>query len=133
MTLIRGSYSGNLRCELSHPSNTTIKTDAPKDNHGEGMFFSPTDLLAASLGSCILTIIGIRARDKGIEIGNPEFTIQKTMSSNPRKVGKVGVHIKFSVELSKEDKEYLEHEGRNCPVALSLSSSLIQEIIFEYA
>ena len=133
MTQINGKYNGNLRCELSHPSNSIIRTDAPKDNQGEGMFFSPSDLLAASLVSCMITIIGIRARDKEIEIGEPEFSVIKKMASNPRKMARLEVKIRFQVEINAKDREYLEYEGKNCPVALSLSDSIDQRVSFEYA
>lgn len=133
MTQINGKYNGNLRCELSHPSKSIIQTDAPKDNRGEGKFFSPTDLLAASLVSCILTIMAIRARDKGIEIGNPDFSISKKMASNPRRIAQLDVIIKLPGSISEKDREYLEEEGRNCPVALSLASSIEQRLTFEYA
>ena len=133
MTKINGTYNGNLRCELSHPSNTIIHTDAPKDNRGEGKFFSPTDLLAASLASCILTIVGIRARDKGIDIGNPSFQVNKAMASNPRMVAKLKVEIIYDVPIPLEERAYLEEEGRNCPVALSLAESIQQELSFQYA
>lgn len=133
MTHITGRYNGNLRCELFHPSETKLSTDAPKDNRGEGKFFSPTDLLAAALGSCMLTIIGIRARDKGIEIGHPNFHIVKTMASNPRRISEIELLIIFHEPISIQDREYLEEEGRNCPVALSISKEINQKISFEYA
>lgn len=133
MSTINGSYLGNLRCELDHPSGSQINTDAPKDNRGEGKFFSPTDLLASALGSCMLTIIGIRARDKQIEIGKPDFEIEKIMSSNPRKVSKIVVNIRFKEEIREADRSYLETEAKACPVALSINPSIEQEIIFEYA
>lgn len=133
MNRIKGKYLDDLRCEMEHPSSTTILTDAPKDNRGEGKFYSPTDLVAAALGSCMLTIIGIRARDKGINIGKPSFEIAKHMQSDPRKISKIEVDIRFNVSINKADREYLENEARNCPVALSLSESTRQEISFQYA
>ncbi|MAY83274.1 MAG: osmotically inducible protein OsmC [Flavobacteriales bacterium] len=133
MNQIQGKYIDNLRCEMVHPSSTVIRTDAPKDNRGEGKFFSPTDLVAAALGSCMLTIIGIRARDKGINIGNPDFEIVKHMQSNPRKISKIEVKIKFFSELNEDERAYLENEGRKCPVALSISEEIEQDISFEYA
>lgn len=133
MTFIKGQYQGNLRCELSHPSDTIIQTDAPKDNRGEGKYFSPTDLLAASLVSCMLTILAIRARDRSIEIGKPKFEVEKIMGSNPRRISGLKIKINFFVEVSLNDRSYLENEARNCPVALSISDSIDQQISFEYA
>ena len=132
MNRIQGKYLENLRCEMEHPSSTVILTDAPKDNRGEGKFYSPTDLVAAALGSCMLTIIGIRARDKNIVIGKPDFEITKHMGSNPRKISKIEIRIVFKEMIDKMDREYLENEARNCPVALSISESIEQEISFQY-
>ena len=103
MNSIQGKYLDNLRCEMTHPSSTTLLTDAPKDNRGEGKFYSPTDLLAAGLGSCMLTIIGIRARDKGIHIGKPTFEISKHMQSDPRKISKIEVDIFFNEAIEPYD------------------------------
>jgi uncharacterized OsmC-like protein len=133
MNRIQGKYLDNLRCEMEHPSSTVILTDAPKDNRGEGKFYSPTDLVAAALGSCMLTIIGIRARDKGIRIGKPEFEIIKHMRSNPRRIGKLVVNIRFQEAIEQADRDYLEKEAKNCPVALSISESIQQVITFQYA
>jgi len=133
MIKIQGNYQGNLRCELAHPSTVIIQTDAPKDNQGEGKFFSPTDLVASALGSCMLTIIAIRARTKGIEIGHPQLFIEKEMQAAPRKINRVKIEIAFQEHISIEQRKYLENEAKNCPVALSLSASLEQEIIFRYA
>lgn len=131
---ISAHYSGNLRCELQHNSSKSIiSTDAPKDNKGKGERFSPTDLLAASLGSCMLTIIAIRAAEKNIEIGNPSFSIAKVMNLKPRKVKLIKVEIEFQVPLNKKEREYLETEAKSCPVALSLSKETEQQIIFTYS
>jgi len=132
MIKIQGKYLEKLRCELTHPSSTEIRTDAPKDNQGEGMFFSPTDLIAAALGSCMLTIIAIRARDKRIEIGKPNFEIDKHMQSSPRMIERIQIKIRLDVQIEEKDRIYLEKEARNCPVALSLSENIIQDISFEY-
>ncbi len=83
---IKGKYVGDLRCMLTHQTGEKIKTDAPLDNHGKGEAFSPTDLVAAALGSCMITIIAIRANTKGIEIGQPSYRIEKEMQSSPRTI-----------------------------------------------
>lgn len=133
-TEIKGNYCGKLRCKLEHKgSGSIIYTDAPIDNHGKGENFSPTDLVAAGLGSCMLTIIGIRAQSKSIEIGTPFFTVKKSMRSNPRAINKLEVEICFDVAIEKGNRDYLEKEAKNCPVALSLSKELVQEVSFKYA
>jgi uncharacterized OsmC-like protein len=130
---ITGHYQGSLRCSLRHEkSGTHIQTDAPTDNNGKGELFSPTDLVAAALASCMLTIIGIRAQKKQIEIGNPSFSVNKVMDVTPRKIGRLEIIISFNTPISEEDRSYLENEALNCPVALSLSSELRQEVRFIY-
>ena len=133
-TKILGKYNDNLRCLLEHEgSGQELITDAPKDNNGKGESYSPTDLLAAGLGSCMLTIIAIRARKRKIEIGQPTFRVLKTMKSSPREISLLEVEITFNLDMNDEDKNYLEHEARNCPVALSLNKDIQQEIKFVYA
>jgi uncharacterized OsmC-like protein len=133
MTSILGEYQGNLRTSLTHKSsNSQLITDAPLDNHGKGEFFSPTDLLAAALGSCMVTIMGIRANTKNISLEPFQFQIKKIMQSNPRKVGRVEIEIICSKDILLEDRAYLEKEARECPVALSLSKDLEQRITFSY-
>ena len=133
MTTILGEYKGNLRTELTHKSsNTKLITDAPLDNQGKGESFSPTDLLAAALGCCMVTIMGIRANSKSITLKPFHFQINKIMNSNPRKVGVVEVEIICSKEISIEDRNYLEKEAKECPVALSLSNELEQKVTFSY-
>ncbi|MEX2379483.1 MAG: OsmC family protein [Vicingaceae bacterium] len=133
MNKYNGSYIGNLRCKVEHlASACRIETDAPKDNQGKGELFSPTDLLAASLGTCMLTIIAIRAKTKKIDLGNVDFKIEKVMHSSPRKVASIRLKIKMSSILTVEQRSYLESEGLNCPVALSLHPDIKQEVNFEY-
>lgn len=134
MFTINGKYKGDLRNELIHvKSSTQIQTDAPTDNNGKGESFSPTDLVAAALASCMLTIIGIRARTKNIEIGSPSYTVIKKMDSNPRKIREIEIEFTFNSPIELKDREYLEHEGRNCPVALSLHQDIVQNVKFIYA
>lgn len=133
MNMFNGSYQGNLRCRIEHTaSGTTINTDAPKDNHGKGEMFSPTDLLATALGSCMVTIIAIRANTKKIDLGTVNFEIEKVMQSSPRKVSEIRLTIKMSKTLSLKERVYLEKEGLSCPVALSLHPELKQQVVFEY-
>ena len=130
---VKGKYEGQLRCSLVHNgSQSLINTDAPIDNNGKGESFSPTDLVAAALGSCMLTIIGIRANSKRIEIGNPEFSILKIMGESPRKIEEIQLEINLPDSITQKDRVYLEKEGLNCPVALSLNKDLKQNVSFKY-
>lgn len=131
---IKGNYVGDLRCQLIHePSSMVINTDAPLDNLGKGETFSPTDLVAAALGSCMLTIIAIRAKARNIEIACPNLSIEKHMDLAPRKISHIKIIIQFKTPIDERDRSYLEKEARNCPVALSLNSDLNQEVIFKYS
>lgn len=134
METARTIYSGNLRTEAMHiGSGVTITTDAPVDNQGKGEFFSPTDLVAASLASCMLTIIGIAARTHGFSIDGTEAAITKIMLSNPRRIGEVKVEFNFpDISYTDKQKEIIERAGRSCPVALSLHPDLKQNISFNF-
>lgn len=127
-------YSGGLRCRLKHgPSGSMVETDAPKDNAGKGEAFSPTDLLAASLVSCALTTIAIKAPGEGIEFGSADAHIEKIMSdSAPRRVARLVAELHLPAALPSADREKLEAIGRGCPVALSLSSEIEVELRFIY-
>lgn len=129
---IKGKYAGELRYILTHQTGEKIQTDAPLDNHGKGEAFSPTDLVAAALGSCMLTIIAIRAETKSIKIGNPSFSILKEMDTTPRRIKEIQVEISLPKELNNAEKNYLETEARKCPVALSINSKIEQNITFTY-
>ncbi len=127
-------YKGNLRTEATHlKSNTSIITDAPTDNEGKGEAFSPTDLVATALGSCMLTIMGIKARNSKIDIEGIEVKITKIMTSNPRKIGEVIVEFNFNGKLYTEKEQLiLERAARTCPVALSLNEDIKQTINFNF-
>lgn len=127
-------YLGDLSTEATHiKSSSTIRTDAPTDNNGLGRTFSPTDLLATSLASCMLTIMGIRANESQLNIKGSKASVAKTMSSKPRKVSGIQIHLEIRDSgLTKTQKRVLEKAALNCPVALSLSKSLKQEITFSY-
>jgi len=129
---IKGQYENNFSCSLIHDSGEKIYTDAPKDNNGNGKAFSPTDLVAAALASCIMTIIAIRANAKKISIGQPTFTIEKIMKTSPRMIQEIKIEISFSVPLTKNDQKYLESEARKCPVGFSLNPEINQNVEFKY-
>jgi putative redox protein len=134
MTTITTVYEGNLRTTAQHIiSGDKIITDAPTDNQGRGEAFSPTDLLAASLGSCMLTIMGIAARNHEFSIDGTSIDITKIMSVNPRKVSEVIVELHFpSNSYSDSQKRILEKAATTCPVALSLHPDINQNIVFNW-
>lgn len=130
---IRGEYVGGLGMELGHgPSGTTIRTAAPVDNQGDGSSFSPTDLLAAALGSCMVTTMAIVARREGIPFEGASFRLEKHMRSDPRRVAAVPVWVRMPGGLTAEQRERLEQIARGCPVAKSLSPEVEQAVEFEY-
>lgn len=128
------TYNGALRTSCVHiRSNNSIITDAPVDNNGKGEAFSPTDLVATALASCMLTIMGIKADSKGIVLDGTRAEIVKTMSAAPRKISAIKVDIHFSkFDCSDEDKKMLEKAALACPVAKSLHSDLAQEVTFHW-
>ena len=128
-------YNGELRTTATHlQSGTVIETDAPKDNHGMGERFSPTDLVATALGSCMMSIIGIAARTHHIRIEDSECTIEKIMVPQPRKIGEIVVHLYMKGQESFSDKEkaILEHAALTCPVYLSLHPDLKKTVTFHW-
>ncbi|MGB3948223.1 MAG: OsmC family protein [Bacteroidia bacterium] len=127
-------YSGNLRTEAVHlKSGNKIITDAPPDNNGKGEAFSPTDLLATSLGCCMLTIMGIVAERNAINIDGTSIEITKIMEANPRRVGEIIVEFTMPKNnYSDKEKTLLENAAHTCPVAKSLSAELKQTVIFNY-
>lgn len=131
MITIRTTYLGELRTKAIHlVSGNEILTDAPKDNHGKGEAFSPTDLLAASLGSCAISIVGIAARTHGFSVDGTNLEITKVMASNPRRVAEVHVALHFPPNnYTDKEKKIIEHAVHTCPVSLSLHPELKQ--IFE--
>lgn len=134
METIRTIYKGNLRTEASHvKSGQVIITDAPVDNQGKGEAFSPTDLLSASLGSCMLTVMGIAARTHHIDMDGTTISITKLMVSNPRKVSEIIIEFKIpGKNYSDKEKIILEKAALSCPVALSLHPDIKQTIHFSY-
>ena len=128
------TYLGNLRTEAVHlQSGTTIITDAPTDNNGKGEAFSPTDLLSTSLGSCMLTIMGIVAERNSINIEGTTIDITKIMEANPRRVGEIIIEFYMPPNnYTDKEKQLLENAARTCPVAQSLKQELQQTVIFNY-
>ena len=135
MATATGTYLGDLRVELRHEqSGATIMTDAPVDNHGKGEAFSPTDLLAAALGSCMLTIMGISAPAYGYELEGTTVDIEKIMGANPRRVAEIKITFNFPKgnNYTEQQKRVIEAAARTCPVANSLHPDLKKTIVFNY-
>ena len=134
MATIETVYEGNLRTRAKHlGSGSETITDAPIDNQGKGEAFSPTDLLSAALGSCMLTIMGIAANTHHIDMDQTRIRITKIMASNPRRVAEVQIEFDMpSKGYSEKEKAILEHAARTCPVALSVHPDLIQTITFNW-
>ena len=134
MVTIKTTYLGDLSTENIHvQSGAKIITDAPCDNRGKGQSFSPTDLLATSLGNCIMTIMGINAMDNGIDIVGTQLEITKIMASDPRRVAEVVVEFFFPKKnYTDEEKQLIESVAGKSPVPLSLHSDLIQTIKFNW-
>ncbi len=128
------TYEGNLRTEVRHTENgAVIQTDAPKDNHGKGELFSPTDLLAAALGSCVVTVMGIVAEKLKIDLKGLRGEVEKEMARSPsRKVGKIVVHIYCPSLFDAAITSRLEQAGIGCPVHQSLHPDVQQQIIFHW-
>lgn len=128
------TYLGDLRCEATHTrSGDRFVTDAPTDNHGKGEAFSPTDLLCASLATCIITTMAIHAPNKGITFPACEARVVKHMASDPRRVARVEVFLTMEGSgLDQRQRTILENIGHTCPVARSLHPDLVQELHFEY-
>ena len=131
---IENKYVGELRTESTHlKSSNVIITDAPKDNNGNGNAFSPTDLVASALCSCMTTVMGICANKNQFDLPNSTAHITKVMSSHPRRISKIIIEINFdSNNLSEKNIEKLIAVAKGCPVAQSLSSDLIQEVRFNF-
>ncbi|QGY43818.1 OsmC family peroxiredoxin [Maribellus comscasis] len=134
MATIKTVYLGELRTENIHlQSGNTVITDAPTDNRGKGEYFSPTDLLATALGSCIMTIMGIKARDNNIDLKGTTVDVTKIMASEPRRVAEVIVDFYFPKKnYSDEEKRIIESVAGTSPVPLSLHPYLNQIIKFNW-
>ena len=132
MVRIEASYDGNLRCKATHmPSGNQLITDAPVDNNGKGESFSPTDLLATSMLTCIMTIVAIRADSKGIDVSGMSGSVEKTMAAKPRRVAKLEVVVNLPDGLDLDDRSWLITEGCNCPVCVSVSESIEVDVTFQ--
>lgn len=127
-------YEGNLRTRLTHLySGTEVLNDAPIDNQGLAQAFSPTDMVATALGSCMITLMGIKARDMNLDLTGTEAEITKVMASDPRRISEVQVVLKFPKNtFSDKEKTILENTARTCPVAKSIHPDILQNVTFKW-
>lgn len=128
-------YEGNLRTKATHlQSGNSILTDAPVDNEGKGEYFSPTDLVATALASCMATIMGIYAKNNQLYIEQTKFEITKIMATEPRRISEVqiNVYVSSSSNLDEGTRKKLIHVALNCPVAKSLNAEIQQNVKFYF-
>jgi putative redox protein len=131
---ITGTYTGNLNTEIVHgPSGARLATAAPADNQGDGSSFSPTDLVASALGSCMLTILGILARREGIALEGATFRVEKHMQAQPRRIAALPVTLYLPAGLDAAQKAKLERGALTCPVHRSLLAEIDAPVTFVYA
>lgn len=135
------AYLGELRCSATHgPSGMRLETDAPLDNKGRGEAFSPTDLLATALGTCMLTTMGIRAQERGWSLEGTRLSVEKHMTQAlPRRIAKLDVRIELPggvpgiAQLSAADRAFLEHTAHHCPVRISILEAIEVPVHFDWA
>ena len=123
-----------MRSTATHVrSGTVITIDAPVDNHGKGESFSPTDLVATALGSCMMTIVGIAAQRDNFNVDGTKLSITKVMANNPRRIAEIIIDLDFPKNnYSEKEKTIIEHAARTCPVALSLHPDVKQTLSFNF-
>ena len=134
MVRIDVAYQGGLRCQATHgPSGQTLITDAPADNHGKGESFSPTDLVATALGTCIATIMGIVAEREKIDLTGLRITVQKEMSAEPpRRIARLVTRIEMPKGLTEQQRAKLEKTAHTCPVHQTLQGKVDMPVEFVY-
>lgn len=127
------TYLGDLRTTSTHlQSGTEILTDAPTDNHGKGEAFSPTDLVANALGSCMVSIMAIKSKDLDLDLKGSTVEMTKVMQAEPRKIAKIVIVLNMSIATTDKNKTILERAAMTCPVFLSLNTDIEKEISFNW-
>ncbi|NHM07770.1 OsmC family protein [Flavobacterium sp. CYK-4] len=127
------TYLGDLRTTSVHlQSGTEILSDAPTDNHGKGEAFSPTDLVANALGSCMISIMAIKSKELNVDLVGSTIEITKIMQSEPRKIAKIIVVLNMSIATDDKTKTILERVAMNCPVLLSLHPDIEKDVTFHW-
>jgi putative redox protein len=133
MVTITARYDGDLSATATHgPSSATLRTDAPKDNEGLGRTFSPTDLVATALATCVLTTMAIVARRHQLELRGATATVEKVMNPSPRRIGKLPVIVTVPGSFTPEQKQVLEAAAHACPVHKSLHPDIESPIAFRW-
>ncbi len=133
MAKIETIWMGDQRSEVTHTqSGTKIITDAPTDNKGRGEYFSPTDLVAAALGSCIMTMMDAYAVERGLDLKGTRLVTDKIMSADPRRIGEIKIDIYFNGDFTEKQKISLKRVADTCPVGKSLHPELKQTITFHF-
>lgn len=128
-------YEGNLRTVCSHEkSGSIIETDAPPDNQGLGERFSPTDMVATALGSCMLTIMGMKARDMNLDIKGIKIDVEKIMKADPRRIGGINLtfHLPDTLQVDEKQKTILERAANTCPVMYSINPDIEVKVTFNW-
>ncbi len=126
-------YLGDLRTSSVHlQSGTEIITDAPTDNNGKGEAFSPTDMVANSLATCMLTVMGIKARDLGVDFSGSTAEVTKVMAAEPRRISEIHITFHMNLVADEKTKTILERTGMTCPVHYSLHPDIKKEITFNW-
>lgn len=125
------TYNGDLRTTCEHVrSGNTFMTDAPVDNHGLGEAFSPTDTVATGLGSCMITVMGLKAKSLGVDLVGSEVGIAKHMAADPRRISRIEVTLRLPAKVSEKNRKILENTANTCPVHYSLHPDIEKEIQF---
>ncbi len=133
MGKFKSVYKGNLRIRSVHlQSGTQIETDAPTDNNGKGERFSPTDLVATALSNCMLTIMGIKAEQMGLDLEGTTVEIDKIMAASPRRIAEIVIDFYVKGAYSAKEKKILEAAAATCPVAQSLHPNTKQTVTFHW-
>jgi uncharacterized OsmC-like protein len=133
MSTAKVTYLGGLRTACEHlKSGSTFITDAPTDNHGKGEAFSPTDTVATGLANCMLTTMGIKARDLDVILDGATALVTKTMASTPRRISKIEVLMELPSGVSERSKKILENTANTCPVHYSLHPDIERVIVFNW-
>lgn len=129
MSTSKVEYLGGLRTESTHlQSSATIITDAPIDNHGKGQVFSPTDMVANSLATCMLTVMAIKAEAMGVDFTGATADVTKIMGTDPRRIVEIKVVLNMGISVDEKTKVILERTAHTCPVLESLHPDIVKNI-----
>jgi putative redox protein len=131
--MIHGEYLGGLAMRMKHgPSGSEVQTDPPVDNGGTGSAFSPTDLVATALGSCMMSVLALHARKAGWDLSGMKINVEKNMTASlPRKIAQLKVELHLPSDLNAEQRNLAREIAENCPVALSIADSIEMPLIIK--